>query len=513
MAVSPWTPPLQSQQWRSYSASAPVPARDPSFAQLTSDDVRFFQGVLGLGGVVTDDDLLAVANTDWMNKYHGKSKLLLRPRTTEQVSRVLAHCHERRLAVVPQGGNSGLVGGSVPLFDEVILNLGAMDRIVSFDEVSGILVCEAGCILEKVDAYLAERGFVFPLDLGAKGSCQIGGNISTNAGGLRLLRYGSLHGNVLGLEVVLADGTVVDTLKTLRKDNTGYDVKQLFVGGEGTLGVVTQAAILTPPKARAVNVALLACASFQDALTAFRLAKQELGEVLSAFEFFDRTCLDLVLKHHSAIRDPLPPEEDGAPPYPFYLLVETAGSNQEHDSAKWDAFLEAASAGEVVQNGTIAQDAGQAAGLWAIREGITESLAKNGVVYKYDFSLPVTDLYRLVEDTQQRIGPLGVAVGYGHLGDGNLHLNVSAPAYSDALRARLEPWVYEWTAQHRGSISAEHGLGQMKPHALRYSKADSAIELMASLKRLLDPRGILNPYKVLPDEADKRDATSKKQQT
>ncbi|KAL2649531.1 hypothetical protein R1flu_017659 [Riccia fluitans] len=467
--------------------------RDKRYAELKDADIMHFRQILGEKGVVTDRDDLDWANTDWMHKYRGHSQLLLRPQTTQQVSEILQYCHAGRLAVVPQGGNTGLVGGSVPVFDEVILNLGAMNKILSFDEASGILVCEAGCILETLDNYLKSRGHTMPLDLGAKGSCQIGGNVSTNAGGLRLLRYGSLHGNVLGLEVVLADGTVLDLLGTLRKDNTGYDLKQIFIGAEGTLGVVTKVSVLTPPKLASVNVGFLACEDYASCQKTFAEAKKQLGEILSAFEFLDRHSLEVVLKHLDGARDPLPDSKES-----FYLLVETTGSNQTHDKEKLDAFLESALEKELIKDGAVAQDISQAGSFWKIREGIAESTAKAGAVYKYDLALPLKDLYSLVEDMRERLRDSATVIGFGHMGDGNLHLSIVAPSYDDKFVSQIEPYVYERTAAVNGSVSAEHGLGFMKAKAIYYSKPPAAVQVMAGFKDLLDPNGILNPYKVLP---------------
>jgi len=217
-------------QKRTFGSAATHIQRNPAYSELNSDDVSYFKSILGDNGVVQDEDRIAVANVDWMGKYRGASQLLLLPKSTTEVSKILSYCNTRRLAVVPQGGNTGLVGGSVPVYDEVIVSLAGMDKIISFDNVNGILTSEAGCVLENLSTFVENEGFIMPLDLGAKGSCQIGGNISTNAGGLRFIRYGSLHGNVLGLEVVLADGTILDMLTTLRKDNTGYDLKHLFIG-------------------------------------------------------------------------------------------------------------------------------------------------------------------------------------------------------------------------------------------------------------------------------------------
>ncbi|KAF9943975.1 D-lactate ferricytochrome c oxidoreductase, partial [Mortierella alpina] len=227
--------------------------RSEAFKMLSDKDLDFFKSILAPSAISQDEGDLEAFNNDWMQKYRGQSKLMLKPSTTEQVSQILKYCNDNMLAVVPQGGNTGLVGGGVPVFDEIILSTANMNQIRSFDALSGALVCDAGCILEVLDNYLAEQGYIMPLDLGAKGSCHIGGNVATNAGGLRLLRYGSLHGTVLGLEVVLPDGTILDNLSTLRKDNTGYDLKQLFIGSEGTLGIVTGVSILSPKLSKAVN--------------------------------------------------------------------------------------------------------------------------------------------------------------------------------------------------------------------------------------------------------------------
>lgn len=475
--------------------------RDARFAEVTPQDIAFFKDVLGPSGVIDGvsspaEDDIAPFNEDWMRKYRGQSRLVLRPSSTEQVSRVLAHCNERKIAVVPQGGNTGLVGGSVPVHDEVVLNMGRMGNVLSFDDVSGVLVVEAGCVLEVADGYLAERGHIFPLDLGAKGSCHVGGNLATNAGGLRLLRYGNLHGSVIGLEAVLPDGTVVNELSTLRKNNTGYDLKQLFIGAEGTLGVITKVSIQCPQRPRAVNVAFLALPSFQHVCDAFREAKAQLSEVLSAFELMDAESQQLV-RHVTGKEQPL--EGDN----PFYCLVETSGSNGEHDYAKLEAFLESVMEKEVVVDGVVAQDETQVKALWGWREGIPESMAAVGGTYKYDVSIPLADMYQLVEDTRARLEGLGLVagegfegsaekpvlsvVGYGHMGDSNLHLNVASKEYDPRVEAALEPWVYEWIQGRGGSISAEHGLGIAKKAFIGYSRSENMVALMRQVKDLYDP--------------------------
>jgi (R)-2-hydroxyglutarate---pyruvate transhydrogenase len=473
--------------------------RDSRFAELTEDHVKHFRSILGnnsssvidgvTDGTVQDD--IEAFNTDWMRKYRGHCKLVLKPGSTEEMSQILKYCNANRLAVVPQGGNTGLVGGSVPLFDEIVISTTRMNRIRSFDEVSGVLVADAGCVLEVVDHFLAEKGYLFPLDLGAKGSCQIGGNVATNAGGLRLLRYGSLHGNVLGVEAVLPDGTILDDLFKLRKNNTGYDLKQLFIGAEGTIGIITAISVQCPQRPKAQNVAFFGLESFEKVQQAFREAKSHLSEILSAFELMDGRSQDVV---HHVTKNKRPLEKH----YPFYCLVETSGSNTEHDAEKLETFLEDVMSREIVADGVLAQDETQMKALWGWREGIPETLGHWGGVYKYDVSIPLKELYQLVEDTRTRIENAGLlgdtddhpvvqVVGYGHMGDSNLHLNVATRRYDKKVEEVLEPFVFEWIASRQGSISAEHGLGLAKKKFIGYSRGPTTIGLMKQIKELYDP--------------------------
>ncbi|XP_048861014.1 D-2-hydroxyglutarate dehydrogenase, mitochondrial [Brienomyrus brachyistius] len=480
----------QTRGMRTTSTAGVVIKRLP-FSRVSQQDLAFFEKALP-GRTITDPDVLASSNVDWLKSVRGSSELLLRPQTTEDVSQILRYCNERRLAVNPQAGNTGLVGGSVPVFDEIILSTSLMNRVLHFDQVSGVLTCQAGCVLENLSSYVEERDFIMPLDLGAKGSCQIGGNVATNAGGLRLLRYGSLRGTVLGLEVVLADGKVLNCLTSLRKDNTGYDLKQLFIGSEGTLGVITAVSILCPRKPKAVNVAFLGCSSFQQLLKTFHCCRGMLGEILSAFEFLDSACMRL-LEKHLKLNNPIRES-------PFYIVIETAGSNASHDEEKLHDFLQEVMALSLVTDGTVATEDAKIKALWALRERITEGLTHDGYTYKYDISLPVEKIYQLVEDMREHLGDKAQnVVGYGHVGDGNLHLNITSHSRDPALLTAIEPYVYEWTARCRGSISAEHGLGLKKRNYIQYSKPPEAVALMGDIKRMLDPHGILNPYKTLPD--------------
>ncbi|KAK7904781.1 hypothetical protein WMY93_017388 [Mugilogobius chulae] len=412
------------------------PERRP-FSRVTKEDLNYFQSILP-GRTITDPDLLESNNVDWLKSVRGSSEVLLRPQTTAEVSQILRYCNS-------------------PL----------MNNVLGFDTVSGILTCQAGCVLENLSLYLEEKDYIMPLDLGAKGSCHIGGNVATNAGGLRLLRYGSLRGTVLGLEVVLADGRVLDCLSTLRKDNTGYDLKQLFIGSEGTLGVITAVSVLCPRKPKSVNVVFLGCETFEQLLKTFQLCRGMLGEILSAFEFLDSECMRL-LNTHLKLSNPISD-------CPFYIVIETAGSDPNHDSEKLHNFLDEAMNTSLVTDGTVATEESKIKALWSMH-------------------LPAGPGHEAAPGQRARS-----VVGYGHVGDGNLHLNITSPAKNPALLAAIEPFVYEWTAQRRGSISAEHGLGLKKRNYIYYSKPSRAVSLMGDVKHMLDPKGILNPYKTLPD--------------
>lgn len=479
------------------SETYPEIKRDSRFSEITPDHVKYFKELLGKDSAIIDGvtkdatDDIEPFNGDWMRKYKGHTKLVLKPGSTEEVSKVLKYCNDNMLAVVPQGGNSGLVGGSVPVFDEIVINMSRMNQIRSFDEVSGTLVADAGVILETADGYLAERGHIFPLDLGAKGSCHIGGNVATNAGGLRLLRYGSLHGNVLGVEAVLPDGTIVDDLSKLRKNNTGYDLKQLFIGAEGTIGIITAISILCPQRSPAINVAFFGVESYAKVQEAFKEAKGQLSEILSAFEMMDGQAQDMV---HEVTKNKRPLQSE----YPFYVLIETSGSNAEHDNEKLEKFLEYVMEKDIVVDGTLAADETQIKALWAWREGIAEALGHWGGVYKYDLSIPIAELYSLVEETRAKMNEAGLigdtddhpvvnVVGYGHMGDSNLHLNIATRSYDKRVEKALEPFIYEWIEKRNGSISAEHGLGLAKKNYIGYSRSETMIKLMKQIKNLYDP--------------------------
>ncbi|KIJ53409.1 hypothetical protein M422DRAFT_222738 [Sphaerobolus stellatus SS14] len=509
---------------RSFATSPVVTSDYPkrgSYTQLTPKHVSELVRLLTSSGSLTtslqgvDSTVQAVSaeelegfNVDWMGKYRGHSQVVIKPKTTQEVSAIVKYCADNNIAVVPQGGNTGLVGGSVPVHDELVINLGAMNNIRNFDKISGIVTCDAGVILESLDNYVAEFGYTVPLDLGAKGSCQIGGNIATNAGGLRVIRYGSLRGTVLGLEVVLPDGRVLNALNTLRKDNTGFDLKQIFIGSEGSVGIITGVSILTAPRLPAKNVAVLALDSYDSVQKAFVKTRQHLGEILSAFEFFDQAGHKIQQSHAMSPRKTLETGEDA----PFFVIIETTGSNKDHDDEKLTGLLEDLLESETILDGVLSQDATQFASIWELREGITEAAGKTGKVYKYDVSLPVSTMYDLVLATRKRLEEQGLykgeggdgfvksVIGFGHFGDGNIHLNVIAESYTSEVQSALEPFVYEFVSGHRGSISAEHGLGLQKTAHIGYSQGELNVEIMRKIKQLLDPKNICNPYKFVQSD-------------
>ncbi|KAI1283192.1 D-2-hydroxyglutarate dehydrogenase, mitochondrial [Halotydeus destructor] len=462
-----------------------------TYNQVTDQDVKSLQSILGENGVKTED--IDGYNTDWLRSHKGQSNLVILPRKSEEVSSSLKYLSERNIPCVIQSGNTSLVAGPVPVKDEVILSMERMNKIISFDEMSGTLTTEAGCILQGLEEYVQTKGYVMPYDLGAKGSCMIGGNVATNAGGLHFLRYGSLHGTVTGLEVVLANGSVLDLMSSMRKDNTGYDLKQLFIGSEGTLGVITKVGILCPIKPQHKAVAVYGVDSFEKILEVFRYLRQNADEYISAFEMFDRVSLEAVMQN---LKLPAPLDE-----YPFYILTELAASDDVHMMSQLEKISEHLLSSEIVTDGTFTKDIGAMSKLWQYRERIVEALMADGYCYKYDISLPAADFYKVVEEVRRRLSSHGTTriCGYGHVGDSNIHLNITTPSFNKDIKSTMEPWLWEWIRERRGSISAEHGLGMHKRNYIHYAKPPEAIEMMKQVKTLFDPNNILNPMKLLPD--------------
>jgi len=424
--------------------------------------------------------------TDWRRQYSGPAECVVRPASTAEVSKVVALCAREAIAVVPQGGNTGLVGGSVPTGTrrELVLSLGRMNRIRSLDLLNDTATVEAGCILAAVQAAAADAGRLFPLSLAAEGSCQIGGNLSTNAGGVNVLRYGTAREQVLGLEVVLPDGRIWDGLRGLRKDNTGYDLKQLFLGAEGTLGVITAAVLRLYPKPTASATGWIALGSPAQAVELLATLRGRIGERISAFELVSRNSLEAVLTHVPDTRDPL------GVAHPWYVLAEFGDSGTNEDLL--ERLAQALDGHEAV----LAQSVEQARALWRLRESIPEAQFSN---VKHDISVPVSRIPEFLEIADgglRRSFPDAQIFCFGHVGDGNLHYNIG-PASLIPRRDAVNRIVYDAVARLGGSISAEHGLGQLKRDAIRSQKSPLEMELMRALKSALDPKGLMNPGKVL----------------
>jgi FAD/FMN-containing dehydrogenase len=418
---------------------------------------------------------------------------------------VLALCNEARSAIVPQGGNTGYCGGATPSArgDQLVLSLHRLNRIRAVDAANFSLIAEAGCVLQDVRAAAQSVDRLFPLSLGSEGSCQIGGNLSTNAGGLAAIRYGVARDLVLGLEVVLADGRVLDGLSSLRKDNTGYDLRDLFVGAEGTLGVITAASLKLFPQPRTIETAFVAVPGMQEAVDLLAHLREAAGDCVTTFEYLPRIAVEFTVRHVPGVSDPL-----GAP-HPAYVLCEvsTARCDPQLRSLLEHALGAAMDRGEVIE-ATFAESIAQRAALWRLRESVPEAQTREGASIKHDVSVPVSALPAFLATASARVtdvAPTARLVAYGHVGDGNLHFNLSEPAGGGdraAFMAQHEAVghaVYACVTEFSGSISAEHGIGQLKRELLARHKDPVALAAMRSIKQALDPRGIMNPGKVLPD--------------
>ncbi|MDT0277569.1 FAD-binding oxidoreductase [Blastococcus goldschmidtiae] len=459
--------------------------------------------VVGEEGLVTEPAQLDGYLSDWRGAYRGTAAAVVRPASTEEVAAVVRICSGDGVAVVPQGGNTGLCGGAVPDASgrQVVLSLERMRRVRAVDPVNQTITVEAGVVLQAVQEAAAAQGCLFPLSLGSEGSCTIGGNLSTNAGGTAVLRYGTMRDLALGLEVVLPDGRIWHGLRGLRKDNTGYDLKHLFIGAEGTLGVVTAAVLKLFPAVRSRATAWVALPSVRAAVELFGIVRALCGDRLTGFELMSRQSVEFVLRHGAGARDLF-----GAP-HPWYVLVELgdtlpeAGLGGLLESALAEAFEREVAGDAVVASGSAQVDA-----LWALREGISEAQNFEGPSLKHDVTVPVSSIADFVERTDRALREAvpGIRiVVYGHIGDGNLHYNLSKPedGDDDAFRRRADELgriVYDSTSSFDGSISAEHGLGQSKRELVADYKDALELDLMRGIKQLLDPRGLMNPGKVLP---------------
>lgn len=466
-----------------------------------TDLIASLRQIVGDAHVLTEGDLSAYEQ-DWRRRVHGKALAVVRPATTEQVAAVVKACAANGTSIVPQGGNTGLVVGSTPdtSGQQVVLNLGRMQAIRAIDKDNLTVTVEAGCILQTLQERCESQGYLFPLSLAAEGSCTIGGNLGTNAGGTQVVRYGNTRELCLGLEVVNAQGEIWNGLKGLRKDNTGYDLRNLFIGSEGTLGVITAATMKIYPMPASQLTAWAALPSFDAAVRLLALAHQYLGAGLTGFEVMNRFALTLVDKHMPQLRVPFIDN----PAFPYAVVLENSDSeSEEHARSRFEALMEAAFEQEIVLDAVVAENLGQAHNLWHIRESIPLAQVEEGLNIKHDISVPISRIPEFVEHATQVLNdkvPGMRLVNFGHLGDGNLHFNVQAPEGVDAkqfLNEReheVNHIVYDAVAAFGGSISAEHGIGTLKVDTLPQYQSPVALSMMRAVKAALDPQNIMNPH-------------------
>lgn len=457
--------------------------------------------IVGSHNVLTDTDDTASYHVEPRGKYFGKSAAVVRPGDSEEVSAIMRLAHDTETPVVPQGGNTGLVGGQIPFEsgEEIVLSLSRMNKILDVDVDGNTLCAEAGAVLQDVQQTADAHDRLFPLSLASQGSCQIGGNLASNAGGVQVLAYGNARDLTLGLEVVLADGRIWNGLTGLRKDNSGYDLRDLFIGSEGTLGIITKAVLKLYPKPTEKVTVFLALETLDNVQPLFSAASSSFGPSLTAFELLPRIGVEFVV-HHASARDPFSSD------YPWYVLMElSAHGDGDSLRTRAETFLEVSLNGKLVADAVIASSLSQAADLWRLRETMSEVQKQEGGSIKHDVSVPTKHIPQFIRgagDIVAKMIPGARPVPFGHFGDGNIHYNVSQPLDMDK-QSFLEHWdrlneaVYGFALELDGSISAEHGIGRMKRDYLGKTKDPVALEVMRSLKRALDPKGILNPRKVI----------------
>ncbi|MEA2876673.1 MAG: hypothetical protein QOF14_1869 [Hyphomicrobiales bacterium] len=465
---------------------------------IASDLLPRFAKIVGERYAITDPAMQEPYLREMRGLYHGRSPMVLRPGSVAEVSAVLKLANETKTAIVPQGGNTGLVGGQIPHHGEIVLSLNRLDKIREVDATSNTITAEAGVSLGRVREAAANVDRLYPLLLPSEGTCTVGGNLSTNAGGTTAVSWGVARQQALGLEVVLADGRVLNNLNKLKKDNTGYDLKNLFIGAEGTLGVITAATLRMIARPRSVETAFVGLASPEAALDLLGIASERTPGVTS-FELMVRLGIDAVLKHDGSARDPL------AQPHPWYVLIELSSQQREGLRDKMEAILAEGVERGLVSDAAIAENLDQTKAFWRIREMFGEVQRQVGGSIKHDISVPVANVPAFIREADAAVAKLvpgSRPLPFGHLGDGNIHYNVAQPVDTDKA-AFLERWhdvnkvVFDVVLKYGGSISAEHGIGIMKRDLLPTIKDPVAMELMRALKRTLDPNGILNPGKVL----------------
>ncbi len=458
--------------------------------------------VVGPSGYIADPAAMAPYLHEERGLYQGRTSLVLRPANTAEVAEIVRTCAAAKMPIVPQGGNTGLCGGASPHADasEVVLSLGRMNKVRAIDPTNFTMTVEAGCVLADIQAKAAAEDCLFPLSLAAEGSCQIGGNLSTNAGGISVLRYGSARELVLGLEVVLPDGRIWNGLRALGKDNTGYALRQIFVGAEGTLGIITAAVLKLYPRPRETATAMCALSDLEAVTRLLNRARAISGDAVTAFELLPRIGIEMCTKHIAGCSDPF------GNPYPWYVLIEFSTSRADSGlRAAFDKLLETSFEESIIADAVIAESLEQAKSLWRLRETLPEAQKHEGGSIKHDVAVPVNRIPEFIDRGMALIAkhyPGARCVPFGHVGDGNVHFNVSQPTAADKA-AYLKQWdamnrvIHDLVAAMNGSISAEHGVGQLKVEEIVHYKDAVEIDLMRRLKTALDPANLMNPGKVV----------------
>ena len=459
------------------------------------------KNTLGPKGWIEDKEIIEPYLLEERGLFRGESSLLLKPQNTEEVSKILKLCNKYNIKIVPQGGRTGLCGGTIPSENgqEIILSLERMNKIKNLNEANFTITVEAGCILNNIQNIADEKNFLFPLSLASEGSCTIGGNLSTNAGGINVLRYGMARDLVLGIEVVLANGEIWSNLTSLRKDNRGYDLKQLFIGSEGTLGIITSAVLKLFPAPRNIETALFAIPNTDAAIELLGLARNASADLLNAYELVSRIGMEMVIKHIPGAKEPIKDK------YEWYVLIEFSSSSKNNLRQQMEDLFELALNKKIVLDGVIAESTQQRKDLWVLRDGLNEAQKPEGGSIKHDISVPINNVSKFIDSASKCVKkfiPSSRVVAFGHIGDGNIHFNISQPLKQDKNEF-LNKWndvnklVFDIVESLNGSFSAEHGIGKLKRKELQTYNPKIEIDLMKSIKSTFDPNNILNPGKVL----------------
>ncbi|MGI1680045.1 MAG: FAD-binding oxidoreductase [Cellvibrionaceae bacterium] len=460
---------------------------------MNEDILAPLKSIVGNNGYREGDHIDQKNYKDIMGARKIRPRILLRPTTTDQVSHILAYCNENKLPITPQGGMTGLVSAAAPMEQEIAISLERMNDIIEIDTYSSSMTVEAGVLLQTIQEAADDQQLLFPLDLGARGSCTIGGNLSTNAGGNRVIRYGMARELVIGVEAVLADGTIINELHKLRKNNSGYELKQLFIGSEGTLGIITRATLKLFPKPSTQTVAFCAATDFTQVSKLLVHMQASLGGNLTAFEVIWNNTYKLIEEHIDYVQLPMPSEHN------FYVLIESMGTSEESDKELFENALEAAINDELIVDAVLSQSEKEMTGIWAIRDSAADISRGVGLTHSYDVSMSINDMSYFGEEVEKRLRnewPEAIIAIFGHVGDGNLHVLVRTGDNNREMHDAVDEIIYTLIRELNGAVSAEHGIGITKKKYLSYSRSPEEITLMKTMKQALDPNGILSQGRV-----------------